>query len=143
MYHPGCCPLSGTQGRKVDGATVKSLLSTSLRSVRDVPYYFCHEPECDVVYFSEDGEQTFYKQEVRERVYQKEAHDPATPICYCFRHTRADIEQDIAEKGETGVIDDIKQGIQAGQCACDLRNPQGDCCLGNVLSLVKRLKQGS
>jgi hypothetical protein len=30
------------------------------------------------------------------------------------------------------IVDDIKAGIKAGQCACDLRNPQGTCCLGNV-----------
>ena len=39
------------------------------------------------------------------------------------------------------LIDDIDAGIQAGQCACDLRNPQGSCCLGNVRGLVKRLEQ--
>ena len=28
-------------------------------------------------------------------------------------------------------------GIQAGQCACDLRNRQGSCCLGNVRALKR------
>lgn len=31
---------------------------------------------------------------------------------------------------------DITAGIRAGQCACDLRNPQGICCLGNVRRLI-------
>jgi len=34
------------------------------------------------------------------------------------------------------IIEDIQAGITAGQCACDLRNPQGTCCLGNVQKLA-------
>ncbi len=26
--------------------------------------------------------------------------------------------------------------VQAGQCACELRNPQGSCCPGNVRALA-------
>jgi hypothetical protein len=37
----------------------------------------------------------------------------------------------------TAIVDDINTGISAGQCACDLRNPQGSCCLGNVRGLIK------
>ncbi len=37
------------------------------------------------------------------------------------------------------IVDDINAGIQAGQCACDLRNPQGSCCLGNVREAIKQL----
>jgi hypothetical protein len=37
-------------------------------------------------------------------------------------------------------VDDIDTGINTGQCACDLRNPQGSCCLGNVRGLIKRLQ---
>ena len=37
------------------------------------------------------------------------------------------------------IIDDISTGINAGQCACDLRNPQGSCCLGNVRGLSERV----
>ena len=139
MNRPGYCPITGTKGKSVDGATLKALLSVSLRNVRDVPYYFCGEPDCDVVYFSEDGQQMFYTSEVRERVYQKELQNPNVAICYCFQHTVGSIQQAIESSGATDVIDDINAGIQAGQCACDWRNPQGDCCLGNVRLFVKRL----
>ncbi len=39
------------------------------------------------------------------------------------------------------IVDDINTGINAGQCACDLRNPQGSCCLGNVRGLAKQLER--
>jgi hypothetical protein len=32
--------------------------------------------------------------------------------------------------------------MKAGNCACEVRNPQGACCLGNVAAVVKRLKSG-
>jgi hypothetical protein len=37
------------------------------------------------------------------------------------------------------IVDDISVGIDAEQCACDLRNPQGACCLGNVRGLIKEI----
>ena len=30
----------------------------------------------------------------------------------------------------------VEAGIRAGKCACDIRNPQGSCCLGNVRAVV-------
>ncbi len=32
-------------------------------------------------------------------------------------------------------------GTKTGQCACDIRNPQGSCCLGNVGAVVKRVEE--
>lgn len=140
---PGYCPLTGTPGKKVDGATIKSMLSISLRRVKDVQYYFCRDSDCNVVYFSEDGQQFFYVNDIRERVYQKEPDNPDVPICYCFRHTPNDIRLQLEATGKADIIADIEAGIQAGQCACDWRNPQGDCCLGNVRQLVKHLSKSS
>lgn len=134
----GYCPQTGTQGKKVDGSTVKSMLSVSLRAVQDVQYFFCRDADCSVVYFSEDGQHLFHVNDIRERVYQKEPDNPDVPICYCFRHTLKDIKRELEVNGGADVIADIEAGIQAGQCACDWRNPQGDCCLGNVRRFIKQ-----
>jgi hypothetical protein len=40
-------------------------------------------------------------------------------------------------------VDDINTGINTEHCACDLRNPQGSCCLGNVRSLIKRMEKSA
>jgi hypothetical protein len=29
--------------------------------------------------------------------------------------------------------------VKAGNCACEVRNPQGSCCLGNVQATVKQV----
>jgi hypothetical protein len=87
------------------------------------------------VYFTGDGTQTFTSDQVRERVYQKEPEVPDMWVCYCFRHTVGEIQ---GAPDPATIVADITAGIHAGQCACDLRNPQGSCCLGNVRALSTR-----
>ncbi len=136
----GLCPQSGSKGRRVDVATVKALLAVSLMEVHDTAYFFCKDADCPVVYFSEDGTQTFSTDQIRERVYQKEPDSDNVFVCYCFRHTPGSIRVELIATGESTVVEGINAGIQAGQCACDIRNPQGSCCLGNVSAFVKGYK---
>lgn len=130
------CPICGVKGKPVQGQTIKALLSVSLRSVQDIEYLFCRTQTCPVVYFSLDGEQTFTVAQVRERVYQKEPNSDDVFVCYCFQHSVGEIRT-ASPEARTAIVDDINTGINAGQCACDLRNPQGSCCLGNVRGLIK------
>jgi hypothetical protein len=134
------CPECGKVGKPVQGQTVKALLSVSLRQLQDVEYLFCRTQTCPIVYFSADGEQIFTVEQVRERVYQKEPEAENVFVCYCFRHTVGELHA-ASPKNRIAIVDDIKAGINAGQCACDLRNPQGSCCLGNVRNLIKRLEE--
>lgn len=134
------CPECGKTGKPVQGQTVKALLSVSLRDVRDVEHLFCRTQTCQVVYFSPGGEQTFTVEQVRERVYQKEPGAEEVFVCYCFRHTVGDIRTASPET-RAAIVNDINASINAGQCACDLRNPQGSCCLGNVRGLAKQLER--
>jgi len=134
------CPACGQTGKAVQGQTVKALISVSLREVRDIEYLFCRTQACPVVYFSSDGTQAFTPEQVRERVYQKEPDTAEVFVCYCFRHTVGEV-QALSSTGCAALINDIDAGIQAGQCACDLRNPQGSCCLGNARGLISSLAQ--
>jgi hypothetical protein len=93
-----------------------------------------------VVYYSADGTQTFTTDQVRERVYQKEPGADDVYVCYCFRHTVGELSHAPAE-ARLAILDDIDIGIRADQCACDLRNPQGSCCLGNVKALIRQLQE--
>lgn len=130
------CPVCGMKGKHLSGQTVKALLSVSLREVQEVEYLFCNTQNCAVVYFSSNSEQTFTVAQVREAVYQKEPDNDDVFICYCFRHTVGNIRTAFPE-ARTAITNDIITGINAGQCACDLRNPQGSCCLGNVRELIR------
>lgn len=132
------CPECGQVGKSIHWQTVKSMLSVSLRQVSNAKYYFCRTQNCSVVYFSADGEQTFTVKHIRERVYQKEPEAPDVYICYCFLYAVCELRAGSPE-GRTAILNEINTGVNAGQCACDLRNPQGSCCLGNVRELIKKL----
>jgi hypothetical protein len=117
------------------------MLAVSLVAIRPTRYYFCQTQECPIVYFAEDGEQSFSEEELRERVYQKHPHDEESTICYCFGHTLGSIRREWRETGQSTVVAAITLGTQSGQCACDIRNPQANCCLGNVRGFVKQMIQ--
>jgi len=134
------CPECGIVGKSIQRQTIKALLLVSLRQLQDEKYIFCRTHACPVVYFSADGKQTFTIEQVRERVYQKEPEAKDVFVCYCFRHTLGDFDV-ISSEERIAILDNINAGINAGQCACDLRNPQGSCCLGNVRNLIKRLEK--
>lgn len=136
------CPECGKTGKPVQGQTIKSLLSVSLRQVQDVQYLFCRTQTCPVVYFSANGRQAFTVEQVHERVYQKEPEADDVWICYCFRHTAGKLRTASPDE-RISIVDDINTGINAGQCACDLQNPQGSCCLGNVHTLIKKLEKSA
>ena len=133
------CPQCHQSGKPVQGQTVKAMLLVSLREVQDGEYLFCKTKTCPVVYFTLNGGQVFTIDQVRERVYQKEPDADEVFVCYCFRHTVGEMRQ-ASSAERTALVDDINTGIQAEQCACDLRNPQGSCCLGNARGLIKRLE---
>jgi hypothetical protein len=130
------CPTCGQRGKRVGTQTVKALLSVTLRRVYE-DYQFCESPTCPVVYFSADGSHTFIKNEIRERVFQKEPDTQDVLICYCFQHTTGELLS-ASDTQRSDILSDITTGTKTGQCACDLRNPQGDCCLGNIRQFLKQ-----
>lgn len=133
------CPQCHQSGKPVQGQTLKAMLLVSLREVQGGDYLFCKTKTCPVVYFTSNDEQVFTVDQVRERVYQKEPDANEVFVCYCFRHTVGEMRQ-ASPTERTTIVDDINAGIQAEQCACDLRNPQGSCCLGNARGLIKGLE---
>ena len=136
----GTCPACGTRGKKVALETVKAMLSVSLRGLDpSTQYHFCRTSDCEVVYFA--GEERFTTDEVRVRVHQKHPESQNVPVCYCFTHTPGSIRAEWLAIGMSTVVADVTAGIKAGQCACEIRNPQGACCLGNVRKVVKRIQQ--
>ena len=136
------CPRCNAPGKRIDTATVKALLDKSLRLVTGSEYLFCRTETCPVVYFSSDGQSTFRATDIRVPVFQKEPRNPNVPVCYCFRHTVGEILGS-SQSDQAAILKDIETGIDVGQCACDLRNPQGSCCLGNVRALLKSLRTES
>ena len=132
------CPASGTAGAAVDQQTVKALLTTTaLQRFEPGEYRFCPAPDCDIVYFEAEG-RTFSRSDLRVGVWQKQAEGDRV-ICYCFGENESDIRAEIARDGSSRAVERVRAHIQAGRCACEVRNPRGACCLGDVSAAAKRL----
>jgi hypothetical protein len=123
----GTCPRCGSAGRSIQLITVKSLLTArALERLILKEHRFCATPDCEVVYFSEEA--LFERQDVRVPVFQKEPSGRRL-VCYCFDVSEADADATAESR--------IRAHVQAGRCACELRNPEGRCCLGNLWAVAR------
>lgn len=132
------CPSCGETGKVVDLLTVKAMLAVPLSELRATGYRFCKTPECPTVYYGLDAEHTIGEDLLLERVHQKHPEDNDVFVCYCFQHTPGTLRAEAASTGRSTAVASITEGIRAGKCACEIRNPQGSCCLGNVRAAVAR-----
>lgn len=136
------CPVCGQRGKPVNTQTIKGVLSTTLEIIQpDNPYLYCRTEDCRVVYFHKDGEQIIEASDLRVKVYHKSPGEGQTPICFCFDHSVGDLKQDYLETQGKKIVDQINLGIKKEQCGCDIRNPEGVCCLGNVRRHINKLEE--
>ena len=116
------CPVSGGE---CSGVSTKTMLHHIWMpwawAEKSQEYYFCEDPNCDVVYFGEDGS-AFTKAELRTPIGVKEAAEDA-PLCYCFGISKADFAKNPSLRDF--VIEKTKNGL----CSCETSNPSGRCCL--------------
>jgi hypothetical protein len=133
------CPRSGSAGKAVDRLTVKALLTEhALGRLTSSEYRFCLDSDCDVVYFGADGAQ-YETRDLRVGVWQKLAFGDRR-VCYCFGESEASMRAEIAASGRSFAAERVREHIAAGRCACEVRNPRGTCCLGELIAAVKRVE---
>lgn len=133
----GICSVCTSKGKAVKLITLKSLLLPPKLTLLDPQhdYHFCKDTECDVVYFSEAMH--FTKDDLKVAVHQKDKGENV-PVCYCFDWT----PQSIRKASEVDRIpQSISEHIKTGRCGCEVNNPQGSCCLGNVNAVIKQYKK--
>lgn len=125
------CTATGASGRRVSETTLTHQLREEvLPRAAGREWYFCPDPDCDVVYFTADGE-TLSKDALTVRVGLKES-GPPRPICYCFGYDFEDVEREAATAEESAITAAITEKCRQGLDRCEETNPQGSCCLGNV-----------
>jgi hypothetical protein len=86
-------------------------------------YYFCTDPDCEVVYFGAD-DCILRCDDLRTGVGQK-SRAPDRTLCYCFDIRATDVLLENAGLTRQFVIDHTRDG----SCDCAIRNPSGRCCL--------------
>jgi hypothetical protein len=122
------CPDNGQVGPAVPTITLKALLRPDalVRLHAGAAYRYCGDPACPTVYYT-DGPLRFAQDDLKVPVFAKEA-GADVPVCYCFGWTRARLHA--AGNAATAAI---RGHVQAGRCGCEVNNPKGSCCLGDVV----------
>ncbi len=115
------CPVNQHEYFLVPIKTILHHLAESWNAeLNDQAYYFCNDPECDVVYFAEDGS-SIEKSQLRTPVYAKDKKHAY--ICYCFGVRLADAIKNPEIKNF------VIQQTKSANCSCETSNPSGRCCL--------------
>jgi hypothetical protein len=125
------CPKCKTACKSVELKTlyhqVRFPENTTLGSDK---YYFCSSKECSIGYFSSSG-QIIPKSYLR--TYQEIKNDK---LCYCFdidaAHYLSALNANDADALKNFVIEKTK----SGDCACEVKNPSGQCCLAKFKTLA-------
>lgn len=132
---PRRCAECGHAGRSVEVITLKALLrSPALGRLGGGAHRFCATPSCRIVYFSESAE--FRAEDIVVPVFQKVPEGVRT-VCYCLEITEDQIRREVETAGRSTAAERIKAFVQSDRCACEVRNPQGTCCLGNVAAVIR------
>lgn len=132
------CKECGNIGKSIKEITIRSLVKESkLEDIKNPDgFYFCETPTCQCVYFNNIQQVYLHKEDVKVRVGVKETEDPI-PVCYCFNWTKDKIFDQIKQQGYSTAIQEITTKVKAGECSCQIKNPSGKCCLGEVNKVIK------
>jgi len=119
------CPRNGRAYAGVERRTVlHHVRQPWAHTLAHQVYYFCDDPNCDVVYFGED-QSLLIRGDLRGEVGQKSQGLDKT-LCYCFDINAADIQtKDVYVQARAFVIEQTRNAT----CDCTVRNPSGRCCL--------------
>ena len=134
------CPASGTQSNTVPHETLENLIVHDKRHLisKDVQYYFCSDSDCTVAYFSNTEVPLFEKSDLCVKVFSKDNQDDVH-VCYCFDWTRKRLTDQIKTTGSSTAFDEITEEMRAGNCECEIQNPKGACCLGDIQNFLKEI----
>jgi len=132
------CPLSNFRGKPVEWLTVAALAARRVPPRQD--FWLCEDSECDVVYFGEDGT-LLQTSDLRVIPSFKGGPSQNDLVCYCFLYSRQEIEDELRASGDSTIFERISAEVKAGNCACEVRNPSGLCCLGDVKKAVQEARE--
>lgn len=135
----GECPSCQSKAKSVKLITLKSMLKPSSLETLNAKenHYFCSSEGCIVVYFDAFNK-AYLVSDLKVAVHQKN-NSSTTQICYCFDWTKEKISKYVENGNADKPIEHIRQNIKENRCGCEVNNPQGSCCLGNVTAFIKGL----
>lgn len=129
-----CCNI----GKSIKEITIRSFVKESkLEAIKNPDgFYFCETSTCQCVYFNNVQQIYLHKEDIKVSVGIKET-EGSIPVCYCFNWTKDRIFDQIKQQEYSTVIQEITTKVKAGECSCEIKNPSGKCCLGEVNKMIK------
>jgi hypothetical protein len=99
--------------------------------IQAADYYFCAAIECTVGYFSATS--VIHRQQLRLREEINSGW-----LCYCFDISEAEYRAALSVGQGAAIMDFVIQKTKAGECACESRNPSGQCCLAKFKQVTNQ-----
>lgn len=132
------CPASGGEGQSVRWTTLAALANGPIPERQRV--WLCPDADCELVYFGEHGLRLSLAD---VRVAPGKKIGGSGLACYCFEYSRQTIEDEVHGLGSSPTAEGIRREVQAKNCACEVRNPTGKCCLSEIDALVRETVKGA
>lgn len=126
------CPECNSEGMSVKIRTLfHQIRFPDNQEISQDNYFYCPSSICQTTYYSETG-----KSISQSRLVNQQALKDKT-LCYCFAIKCSQYKLAL----QTNTADTIKnfviQHTKLANCACEVRNPSGQCCLIHFKQIEK------
>jgi len=134
------CPLCHQEAKGVLSKTLEALLTADTKEKLSSldGFSYCKTSTCRAIYFR--GDEVLTQDDLSVSVGLKDGAEPAN-MCYCFGWTKQRIKEDLLKNGKSSAIKDIKHNMDTIGCSCEVKNPSGKCCMGDVTKVVKEIEK--
>jgi len=118
------CPRCEAKGRTIKPVTLEAqVVPARLDQLAEHGgWRLCTSESCEVVYFRDD--EVVVVGETRGVPFHK-SEDPQRLVCFCFEHSVADIEADVAETGTSTIQASIKADAKPAATTASGRTRRG------------------
>lgn len=132
------CKICGEPGLRVLQVTVSTHIKPEHWSLLSDGFRFSGTSTCPVIYFNNNTNVYFLKDDVKTRFGLKEKEDPR-PVCYCLGVLEENIRYEVLKKGCCDSLEDIVEYTKAGTGKwCLTTNPSGKCCRDYLPAIVEK-----
>ena len=128
------CPKCFELSNSVSMVTVLQHLSFPFNlDVSNKEFFYCANPACDNSYFSE-SDISYSTSQIREKAELQQGW-----LCYCFDISKKQYQHALDIGTASKIKDFVITQTKSHQCACEARNPSGQCCLADF----KKMEQST
>ncbi|WP_458701001.1 putative iron-sulfur cluster-binding metallochaperone [Sulfurospirillum sp. 1307] len=133
------CPLCANEAKGVLAKTLNALLKDDAKKKLFSldGFSLCKTSTCKAVYFR--GDEVLTLDDVSVSVGFKDGAKVKN-YCYCFGWTEDRMIEDIKTNGKSTAIEDIQSKMKTIGCSCEVKNPSGKCCQGDVKKVLASLQ---